>query len=433
MHLHALILCSQNSKQKATVEDCDQKSIIAYVENYQGNLLKDTANKFARINEQLQYKNLCEGSANLTSDSTVCAIFKRWANAGQITRYQNPITWSWLNTMSCAIDTILGSRGQNIRYKPILASIPKEETNAEIVPIEGCKRRMLFFNDFNLLFAYSCPRELIDVFARRTVNGEVAIDRSLESIKAKINSNDDFKERFWGLFSIISGNGNDETPLTSDPLLQQYIIGLTSGIECFLITHEYAHELRGHFEDMKESSVSQVQFPWWKELEADYYGVGILKSYILKEYPDLVNDLIWAPDIFLTNIDLQNYSVLIHSTLAKHDDQYLDIDTPTMNLLRNKAAAMKWTNMDSIVDYFDKRLPRNPTSEDFQNLIDTYSMAGVAHSTHPPTYLRRVVVRLAIKRNQPKAYTPFNLKTTKTNFGDAWWYAVTLFLMDGKQ
>jgi len=363
-----------------------------------------------KIDSLSVFKSLDLSNVNLPqramSDSAMIAVLKKWKEENSGQEVENAEFIGFLKSYQKTVDKYAGL---NPNIAPVISSYPALDPNARCVQRPGCTRRIIYINEGVAKYFYGIPRTMIHLL----------YPNELEKKTFSYNTQDQYFEQYRDTirneFSALVTEKYVDANLDEAALAWHF----TAAVYFFIMAHETGHDVLKHFSNVKKhENADELVYSWPQELAADYYGsqINLKISHDPKEGLPLSQLTSWGCEYYCTFIDYYNFTKELDKITYEGKDQAATIaDLKVM--FKNYLPQISYRNLDSLVAIADKILPQNPKLTDFQQFIKKMNIPVGGDASHPPTYLRRIISRVAILRGSKTS--PY--VKDQQNFGDLYW------------
>jgi hypothetical protein len=227
-------------------------------------------------------------------------------------KYENPFMIKILRTRAAELEFAARKRNVPFPVPPLLGTLPHGEVNARTLLVPGTNQHIVLFESEMFLFLHLVAKAVAQVVpAFIDADGRLHVlagDHARESIAAEPGLARRFTEVL--LFYATTGQPGRATPYIQQPDKEVLTDKLRTGMELFVLGHEYGHVQCGHLGERKaaadlggDDAPEEMLYSWIEEIQADGVGFGLAIQ------PALVDGLgidlmVAAADLYFTVLDL---------------------------------------------------------------------------------------------------------------------------------
>jgi hypothetical protein len=317
------------------------------------------------------------------------------------TRYEHPVSFSILKDNIYTVEEQLKKNGIGFKA-PKYGTLPTTKLNAS-TNITFPESPLIIVNSGVFNFCHELLKIAFKTIEFSADKHQVSITYSDEILDDLIAHDQDLIVKFSRALEDYANNRVIKSQYTADTLQANLEIGLVSCMEIFILAHEYGHMILGHKsienEDLEvrsgnrntEKSLNIVLNSWQQEIEADFFGIIILDSYLQSNPSEFDSLLKFAPYIYFSLAEIAEESAFILKNKRLPDtipqatkDQYFDNLSEVTDRSFLKATKEAKTN-----SFHYKSTSKTP--------LDTTLTLS---KSHPPSWLRRNIMKRFIDQNK---------------------------------
>jgi hypothetical protein len=210
----------------------------------------------------------------------------------------------------------------------IFGTLPVGEINATAISVPSSKEYVVVFESDLFTFCnLICKSVSKCITAWKEPDGRITYRFNLPSVIDNITNDQEIVIRFR---EIIIGYLMDGTPAAARPYILEdpshtLSVQLLNSMELFILGHEYAHILLGHFDRNRTvasllagQKIKRILRPWEQEYDADRLGLQLMINAMERDRERLVSNFT-GPNLFFKAMDIiQRGASLIRTGKPSH-------------------------------------------------------------------------------------------------------------------
>ncbi|WP_080062641.1 hypothetical protein [Ruminiclostridium hungatei] len=216
------------------------------------------------------------------------------------TDYEDPFCYRIMKDIEQEIFEAAGELGIKIPDKrPVIGTLPTHRVNAGVIPVPDCEELIIAFESQIFNFANLASKVAARALSiKNSTSEQLQFSVDIEDIKKNLEQNPEIAGRFREL--IIAYFIDGYTGYAPQYFLDGNYLGIASilrhSFELFVMGHEYGHIVCGHLDDsskrvrnmLGEIEYDEIQFDdWEQEIEADNIGTSLMLHVMRKGGYDL--------------------------------------------------------------------------------------------------------------------------------------------------
>jgi hypothetical protein len=245
------------------------------------------------------------------------------------TIYEEPAWHSLLKRMCEEIENVLRSRGVEAFQSPIFGTLPTKRVNGMAIAVPKSSYRIILFENGLFGFANLVCKAVARAFPLNPEDGgEIEFSTSNEDWEKELSEHPEICERFLDVLMayLIYGDPHRAKSYLPDRKYDVLTSILRDSMELFILGHEYGHIVSGHLEQENTQKakpladdVSEIPTDWQQEFEADVRGLELMLAVMMNKGYDLALSF-WGADLFFGCIDLveRSLSILREGTVTEN-------------------------------------------------------------------------------------------------------------------
>ncbi len=214
------------------------------------------------------------------------------------TRYENPLWYLHVQTLTQRIESTLQATGNAPRHRVIFGTSPTRTVGAQVLAVPGSSDHVAIFHEDLFHATYLLMKVLVQTLDWRETRTSYERDRIKERVK-----DPDVQRRFREAMAWYAKPAGSPSFYVLEPNQTRLANVLTRGMELFVIAHEYAHVLLGH--TRRGDSVADQLWSWRQEIAADSLACEIVLATAQHSGSDFENGFaLWGPELMLAGLDI---------------------------------------------------------------------------------------------------------------------------------
>ena len=253
-------------------------------------------------------------------------FIKTLKNLNLPTQYEDPLAYFIISKLTKEIELTINELQFHLPIHPLFGTIPSGRINAMTILVRRSKEFIILFERQLFRFADEMSKIMAHVIP---FEGEIykhlkfaVSKKELDRVEKYLSQHPEIEHQFKEVVTAYLIKGD---PNTIEPTLARWpswtMAGiLTNSAELFILGHEYGHILCGHFDHSKvvqsfigQEQVVQVVPQWDQEHEADMKGLELM---IRAQQRKRINSVIsfWGADFFFGCIDILERGISLIET-----------------------------------------------------------------------------------------------------------------------
>ena len=273
-----------------------------------------------------------------------------------VATYQDPLWYSLIADMVTKIEKVLQKQGIRLNPSPIFGSLPTGRVNGIALKVPEDEQIIILIEDGLFGFANLTAKAISRVFPFKGEDeSHLTFSTENSDLQQEFVDKPEIPERFLEvlLAYILGGHPHMARPYLPEPNYDRISSMLRDSMELFVLCHEYGHWVSGHLKldntqkaMIANEDTNELVTSWQEEFEADIKGLEIMLEVMRGEGFDLALSY-WGVEFFFGCIDVVERAI---------------------------------------------------------SIIETGSVDVQISATHPPTEIRREMLRSVLKRSIPEEY-----------------------------
>jgi tetratricopeptide (TPR) repeat protein len=277
----------------------DTDSVYMYLETLQELAYANHPNVHRWSDSPEDRARLCKVTAEVLSDNSTgsgdkisCADLIAQMNASLPTRYEDPNS-SYLLKMAAKEVTDELATSKIAFQSPRLGTLPLGTLNARSLRPLGGTEPLVVVNQSLFPFVHEFSKIALATIPIEAKDGQVAIELDGKFFESDVRRNNDFLVRFSKALEDFANDRFVRGQAPPRPLDAPLIIVLDSGIEDFVIAHEFAHLILHHQTDDRYQPESNAPLTreslmrsWGEEAMADMYAATLVNKITVRQQQD---------------------------------------------------------------------------------------------------------------------------------------------------
>jgi hypothetical protein len=263
------------------------------------------------------------------------------------TVYEDPAQYYILLNLFEKIEMSAEEISSNLPRRPVVGTLPSGEVNAMAIKVPDSDDFLLVFEDQIFTFANLIAKVVAQSIPFEIKDNVISFSMGKEEVNNYFKNNSIAFERFKELIYayLFYGEPTAAPQYFLEGIPMHLADRLRTSLELFIVGHEYSHIILGHVQESKTMvnkakriEFNEIIFNWDQEFSADVLGLRLMLGCMLKEGSINLPSFVGA-DLFFGSLDVIEKSI---------------------------------------------------------SILKTGSVTNTIHRTHPPTLLRREILRKSI-------------------------------------
>ncbi|WP_436982890.1 hypothetical protein [Streptomyces sp. enrichment culture] len=212
---------------------------------------------------------------------------ERLLRATTVSKYEDARTIQGLHRLADTMERAARIAGFPVPERPLLGTLPTGRVNVVTLVVPGTGEHLVLFESEFSGFAYLASKAVAELLPyRRTPDGGAAIELEPAKVRERLVRHPESARRFGELVTAYLETG---VPYNAPQYLQEPVRNTWAGVLCeavqlFALGHEYGHILRGHLGQQRPAAwlggpelaePEEVAWSNQEEVEADGEGLSL--------------------------------------------------------------------------------------------------------------------------------------------------------------